>query len=58
MNEAVIVPKRFREKPADGLDADKRRNARHLYWQGWRISSIAEYIDEPRSTVQGWKDAE
>lgn len=58
MNEAVIVPKHFREKPADGLDADKRRNARHLYWQGWRISSIAEYIDEPRSTVQGWKDAE
>jgi uncharacterized protein YjcR len=59
MNEAVIVPKSFkREKPADGLDADKRREARHLYWQGWRISSIAEYIDEPRSTVQGWKDAE
>lgn len=59
MNEAVIVPKRFkREKPADGLDADKRREARHLYWQGWRISSIAEYIDEPRSTVQGWKDVE
>ena len=59
MNEAVIVPKRFkREKPADGLVADKRREARHLYWQGWRISSIAEYIDEPRSTVQGWKDVE
>ncbi|NPC53908.1 terminase, partial [Corallococcus exiguus] len=38
--------------------ADKRRAARHLYWQGWRVSSIAEYIAEPRSTVQGWKDAE
>ncbi|MFZ2307518.1 MAG: terminase ATPase subunit family protein [Rhodoferax sp.] len=44
--------------PAQGMDADKRRAARHLYWQGWRISSIAEYIAEPRSTVQGWKDAE
>ncbi len=48
----------FSTVPADGLAADKRRAARHLYWQGWRISSIAEYIGEPRSTVQGWKDAE
>ncbi|WP_284424764.1 terminase family protein [Acidovorax sp. SUPP1855] len=40
------------------MAADKRRAARHLYWQGWRVSSIAEYIQEPRSTVQGWKDAE
>ncbi|WP_434802482.1 terminase ATPase subunit family protein [Paracidovorax avenae] len=40
------------------MAADKRRAARHLYWQGWRVSSIAEYIAEPRSTVQGWKDAE
>ena len=59
MSEPVIVPKRFeRTAPAQGVDADKRRNARHLYWQGWRISSIAEYLSEPRSTVQGWKDAE
>jgi len=59
MSEPVIVPKRFERKaPAQGVDADKRRNARHLYWQGWRISSIAEYLSEPRSTVQGWKDAE
>lgn len=63
MPEAVIVPKPVapfagEQKPAQGQDADKRRNARHLYWQGWRISSIAEYLSEPRSTVQGWKDAE
>lgn len=63
MPQAVIVPKPIapfagEQKPAQGLDADKRRNARHLYWQGWRISSIAEYLSEPRSTVQGWKDAE
>lgn len=35
-----------------------RRTARHLYWQGWRVSSIAEFLDVPRTTVQGWKDAE
>lgn len=59
MSEPVIVPKRFERKaPAQGVDADNRRNARHLYWQGWRVSSIAEYLSEPRSTVQGWKDAE
>ncbi len=38
--------------------ADKRRRARDLYWQGWRISSIAQHIGEPRSTVHGWKEAE
>ena len=31
--------------------------ARHLYWQGWRVSSIAEFLKLPRSTVQTWKDA-
>lgn len=45
-------------KPADGVIADKRRAARHLYWQGWRITSIAEWIGEPRTTVHGWKEAE
>ncbi|WP_295855132.1 terminase family protein [uncultured Xylophilus sp.] len=38
--------------------AEARRTARHLYWQGWRLSSIAEFIRHPRSTVQGWKEAE
>ncbi|SDZ71345.1 Uncharacterized protein YjcR [Variovorax sp. YR266] len=37
---------------------DQRRAARHLYWQGWRISSIAEHLGIPRTTVHGWKDAE
>ena len=44
--------------PAPDLKADKRRRARDLYWQGWRITSIAEHIGEPRTTVHGWKDAE
>jgi uncharacterized protein YjcR len=42
------------EKPVTEL----RRTARHLYWQGWRLSSIAEFVRVPRSTLQGWKDAE
>ncbi len=55
---AVVPVAPFSLMPAEGMAADKRRAARHLYWQGWRVSSIAEYIGEPRSTVQGWKDAE
>ncbi len=57
-SQPVLVPTFAPQLPADGLAADKRRAARHLYWQGWRISSIAEHIDVPRSTVQDWKDAE
>lgn len=45
------------EKPVAPV-AERRRTARHLYWQGWRISSIAEFLGEPRTTVHGWKDAE
>ncbi|MBK1711317.1 terminase ATPase subunit family protein [Rubrivivax gelatinosus] len=44
--------------PAAERSAGNRRAARHLYWQGWRISSIAEYLGEARTTVQTWKDAE
>ena len=53
MSESVTY-----ETPAQATAADKRRRARDLYWQGWRISSIAEHIGEPRSTVHGWKEAE
>lgn len=48
----------FSTAPAEGMAADKRRAARHLYWQGWRITDIAECIEEPRTTVHGWKEAE
>lgn len=37
-------------------ETDTRRIARSLYWQGWRISSIAEHLGEKRTTVQSWKD--
>ncbi|QRY30542.1 terminase ATPase subunit family protein [Variovorax sp. PDNC026] len=39
-------------------EVEPRRAARHLYWQGWRISSIAEHLGIARTTVHGWKDAE
>lgn len=42
----------------EAAQACARTTARHLYWQGWRISSIAEYLALPRTTVQTWKDAE
>lgn len=35
---------------------DNRRLARFLYFQGWRISSIAEYLGEARTTVSSWKE--
>ena len=57
-SEAIAKALPFSVLPGDGLAADKRRAARHLYWQGWKVTTIAAYIEEPRSTVQGWKDAE
>jgi uncharacterized protein YjcR len=38
--------------------SSQRRTARHLYWQGWRITSIAQFLTIPRTTVHAWKDAE
>ena len=40
--------------PPDTLDSP-RLTARHLYWQGWRIARIAEFIDEKPATVHAWK---
>jgi uncharacterized protein YjcR len=37
---------------------DKRRKARALYWMGWRVTHIAEHLDEPRTTVHEWKRAD
>lgn len=36
-------------------DIEPRRAARDLYWKGWRVSSIARHIGEPRSTIESWK---
>ncbi|WP_227369825.1 terminase large subunit domain-containing protein [Halomonas sp. M20] len=40
--------------PPDTLDSP-RVTARHLYWQGWRIARIAEFLDEKPATVHTWK---
>ncbi|KVC82478.1 terminase [Burkholderia ubonensis] len=35
-------------------EADVRNIARALYWQGWRISSIAQHLELKRATVASW----
>lgn len=42
---------------ADGA-AGKRREARALYWMGWRLTHIAEHLGVPRATLYGWMRAE
>lgn len=34
---------------------DPRKHARALYWQGWRVARIAEFIGEKPATVHSWK---
>ncbi|MNV13863.1 Terminase-like family protein [compost metagenome] len=36
-------------------EIDPRLIARSLYWQGWRVSSIALKLGEKRTTVHSWK---
>jgi uncharacterized protein YjcR len=35
-------------------EADVRKIARSLYWQGWRISSIARHLELKPATVASW----
>lgn len=41
-------------QPADTFDSP-RILARHLYWQGWRVARISEFIGENPPTVHSWK---
>ena len=41
--------------PALESNADPRRIARALYWQGWRVTSIANQLELKRATVEAWK---
>ncbi len=41
-----------------GTTFDVKKQARALYWQGWRISSIARHLELKRSTVQSWCERE
>lgn len=44
MTETVAIPIR-----------DNRRQAKFLYWLGWRITDIADFLGEPEKTVHSWK---
>lgn len=34
---------------------DNRRHARFLYWMGWRVTDIADFLEEKEKTVHSWK---
>ena len=38
--------------------AGKRREARALYWMGWKLSHISEHLGIPRGTLHGWLKTE
>jgi uncharacterized protein YjcR len=46
-------------EPADiapiDRDLDPRKQARQLYWMGYRVARIAEIIGEKKATVHSWK---
>ncbi|MBK3842971.1 terminase ATPase subunit family protein [Paraburkholderia aspalathi] len=37
------------------VDIDPRKASRALYFQGWRVSSIAKHMGIKRATVEAWK---
>ncbi|PUE90373.1 hypothetical protein C7T79_20210, partial [Xanthomonas oryzae pv. oryzicola] len=37
------------------LPMDTRRQAKFLYWMGWRVTEIAQAIGENAKTVHSWK---
>jgi uncharacterized protein YjcR len=37
------------------MHMDPRKMARSLYWQGWRVSSVAKHLGLKRPTVEAWK---
>lgn len=41
--------------PSTDLLMDVRRRAKYLYWMGWRVTEIAEAIEEKEKTVHSWK---
>ncbi|MFJ2990937.1 terminase ATPase subunit family protein [Collimonas sp. NPDC087041] len=44
------------ENPAAvDTEIDPRRIAKHLYWQGWRVTSIAKHLQQKRTTIESWK---
>ncbi len=56
---AAILPRIGKTYPAGMFSPppihDNRRLAKFLYWQGWAVTDLADYLGEPRTTVQSWK---
>ena len=44
MNAAVEIPVR-----------DNRRQAKFLYWMGWRVCDIADFLGEKEKTLHSWR---
>ena len=44
--------------PIDDGGAGARREARALYWMGWKLTHIAEKLGVARGTLHGWHKAE
>lgn len=40
---------------AEQLPIDSRRQAKFLYWMGWRVCEIAEATGEKEKTIHSWK---
>ncbi len=53
----VLIPDPETENFEDDEDSftDLRKAARRLYWEGWRVSSIARHLNVKRPTVESWK---
>jgi uncharacterized protein YjcR len=37
------------------LPMDPRRQAKFLYWTGWRVTDIADFLSEKEKTIHSWK---
>lgn len=45
MNTAIAIP----------AQRDNRRQAKFLYWMGWRVTDIADFLGEKEKTLHTWK---
>lgn len=46
MNTAIALP----------AQRDNRRQAKFLYWMGWRVTDIADFLEENEKTLHTWKN--
>ncbi|MBH9537881.1 terminase large subunit domain-containing protein [Novosphingopyxis sp. YJ-S2-01] len=57
MSETATLPSSPEaEGDAEALRDDYYREARSLYWRGWRVTQIARELGLKRSSVQSWRD--